>query len=101
MTHIGPESRIEIPFMGRWHYSRAEMIADGIVHAVGIALAIAAGSALLALAAFHAGPGEYVAAAFYVVSLLTVLRCRWPTIFGRSRQPSGYCGASIMPRSIC
>ena len=49
------------------------MIADGIVHAVGIVLAIAAGSALLALAAFHVGPGEYVAAAFYVVSLLTVL----------------------------
>ncbi|GLS39675.1 DNA-binding protein [Mesorhizobium tianshanense] len=73
MTNIGPESQIEIPFMGRWHYSRAEMIADGIVHAVGIVLAIAAGSALLALAASHAGPGEYVAAAFYVVSLLTVL----------------------------
>ncbi|UVC16699.1 PAQR family membrane homeostasis protein TrhA [Mesorhizobium onobrychidis] len=73
MTHIGPETQIEIPFMGRWHYSRAEMIADGIVHAVGIVLAIAAGSALLALASFHTGPGEYVAAAFYVVSLLTVL----------------------------
>ncbi|RWH80373.1 MAG: hemolysin III family protein [Mesorhizobium sp.] len=78
MTHIGPKShieisQIEIPFMGRWHYSRAEMIADGIVHAVGIVLAIAAGSTLLALAAFHAGPGEYIAAAFYVVSLLTVL----------------------------
>ncbi|TIO09798.1 hemolysin III family protein [Mesorhizobium sp.] len=73
MTNIRPESLIEIPFMGRWHYSRAEMIADGIVHAVGIVLAIAAGSALLALAAPHAGPGEYVAAAFYVVSLLTVL----------------------------
>jgi hemolysin III len=73
MTDIGPESQIKIPFMGRWHYSRAEMVADGIVHAVGIVLAIAAGSALLALAASHAGPGEYVAAAFYVVSLLTVL----------------------------
>ena len=59
--------------MGRWQYSRAEMIADGIVHAVGIVLAIGAGSALLALAAFRVGPGEYVAAAFYVVSLLTVL----------------------------
>jgi hemolysin III len=68
-----PDQPIEIPFVGRWHYSRAEMIADGIVHAVGIVLAIAAGSALLALAAFHAGPGEYIAAAFYVVSLLTVL----------------------------
>jgi hemolysin III len=73
MTNNRPESQIEIPFMGRWHYSRAEMIADGIVHAVGIVLAIAAGSALLALAAFHTGPGEYVAAAFYVVSLLSVL----------------------------
>jgi hemolysin III len=62
-----------IPFMGRWHYSRAELIADGIVHAVGIVLAIAAGSAMLTLAAFHAGPGEYVAAIFYVVALLTVL----------------------------
>ncbi|WP_164762582.1 hemolysin III family protein [Mesorhizobium sp. M7A.F.Ca.MR.245.00.0.0] len=63
----------DIPFIGRWHYSRAEMIADGVVHAIGIVLAIAAGSALLALAAFRVGPGEYIAAAFYVVSLLTVL----------------------------
>jgi len=68
-----PETPIDIPFVGRWHYSRAEMIADGIVHAVGIVLAISAGSALLALAAFRVGPGEYIAAAFYVVSLLTVL----------------------------
>jgi hemolysin III len=73
MTDSRPESELQIPLMGRWQYSRAEMIADGIVHAVGIVLAIAAGSALLALAAFHVGPGEYVAAAFYVVSLLTVL----------------------------
>ncbi|RWC93464.1 MAG: hemolysin III family protein [Mesorhizobium sp.] len=71
MSNSGPQ--IEIPFVGRWHYSRAEMIADGIVHAVGIVLAIAAGSAFLAIAAFHAGPGEYIAAAFYVVALLTVL----------------------------
>ncbi|WP_315924624.1 PAQR family membrane homeostasis protein TrhA [Mesorhizobium sp. SP-1A] len=67
------EIDIDIPFMGRWHYSRAELIADGIVHAVGIVLAIAAGSCLLTLAAFHAAPGEYIAAVFYVVSLLTVL----------------------------
>jgi len=60
-------------FGGRFHYSRAELIADGVVHAVGIVLAIAAGSATLALAAFRLGPGEYVAAAFYVAALLTVL----------------------------
>jgi hemolysin III len=64
---------MDIPFMGRWHYSRAELIADGIVHAVGIVLAIAAGSAMLALAASRSGTGEYLAAVFYVVALLTVL----------------------------
>ncbi|MBX3584019.1 MAG: hemolysin III family protein [Rhizobiaceae bacterium] len=63
----------DLPFHGRFHYTRAELIADGIVHAVGIILAIAAGSALLSLAVFHAGPGEYAAAVFYVVALLTVL----------------------------
>jgi hypothetical protein len=73
MNDAHPDTTLEIPFVGRWHYSRAEMIADGIVHAVGIVLAIAAGSAFLALAAFHSGPGEYIAAVFYVVSLLTVL----------------------------
>jgi hemolysin III len=73
MHSSGHDSHIDIPFWGRFHYSRAEVIADGVVHAVGIVLAIAAGSALLALSAFHAGPGEYVAAIFYVVSLLTVL----------------------------
>ncbi|MDI6029098.1 hemolysin III family protein [Corticibacterium sp. UT-5YL-CI-8] len=66
-------SEIHIPFAGRFTYSRAELIADGIVHAIGIVLAIAAGATLLSLAIPHAGPGEYVAAAFFVVSLLTVL----------------------------
>lgn len=73
MSDKQPEAAFNIPFVGRWHYSRAEMIADGIVHAVGIVLAIAAGSAMLTLAASRAGPGEYTAAAFYVVALLTVL----------------------------
>lgn len=62
-----------VAFSGRFHYSRAELIADGIVHAVGIVLAITAGTAMLALAAYRTGPGEYIAAIFYVVSLLTVL----------------------------
>jgi hemolysin III len=43
------------------------------VHAIGIVLAISAGSILLAFSIFHAGLWEYVAAVFYVVSLLTVL----------------------------
>lgn len=72
-TSNDPNPAQQIPFIGRFDYSRAELIADGIVHAVGIVLAIAAGSALLAISAFHTEPGEYAAAVFYVVSLLTVL----------------------------
>lgn len=62
----------ELPFRGRFHHTPAERWADGIVHAVGIVLAIAAGSTLLALSAFNTAPAEYVAVIFYVASLLTV-----------------------------
>jgi hemolysin III len=64
---------LRIPFAERFPYSRSELIADGIVHAVGVVLAISAGSVLLALSAFHAGPWEYIGAVFYVASLVTVL----------------------------
>ena len=53
--------------------SKAELIADGVVHAIGILIAIAAGAALLAYAFGRAGPGEYIALVFYLSSLLTVL----------------------------
>jgi hemolysin III len=62
-----------IPFSGRFDLSRGELIADGIVHSIGIVLAIVAGSMLLALSAPLAAPGEYLAAIFYVASLLTVM----------------------------
>jgi hemolysin III len=60
------------PFIGRFIYSRAELIADGVIHGIGIVLAIAAGAALLTIAAAHTQTGEYVAVIFYVISLLTV-----------------------------
>ena len=66
-------SPLEIPYRGRFAYSRAELVADGVVHAVGLVCAISAGSILLALAAFHTGPWEYVATACYVASLVTLL----------------------------
>ena len=53
--------------------SRAELIADGVVHAIGILIAIAVGTALLALAAGKTGTGEYASLIFYLSSLLTVL----------------------------
>jgi hemolysin III len=67
------ENPHEIPFAGRYHLERGELIADAVIHAIGLAIAIVAGSALLVLAWPHTGTGEYVAALFYVVSLATVL----------------------------
>ena len=68
-----PRAELHIPYRGRYHYSRAEILADGVVHAIGIILAIAVGAALLAFSAGRAGSAEYVAVVFYLASLLTVL----------------------------
>ncbi len=71
----GQADRFSIPaaLRGRFDYSRAELIADGVVHGIGLVAAISAGSILLAFAAFRTGPWEYVATLFYVVSLLAAL----------------------------
>jgi hemolysin III len=53
--------------------SLAELVADGIVHAVGIVAAIAAGSVLLAFALFKTAPAEFPALVIYVGSLVAVL----------------------------
>lgn len=53
--------------------SRGERIADGVVHGVGIVIAVAIGSILLALAIGKTGSGEYAALIVYLTSLLTVL----------------------------
>lgn len=50
--------------------ARSELIADGVVHAIGIAAALAAGATLLAMAAFEISAAEYAALAFYIGSLV-------------------------------
>lgn len=73
MSERGDTTLIDIPFHGRFAYSKGELIADGIVHAIGLVFAISAGSILLAFAAFRTGPWEYVATLFYVASLLVLM----------------------------
>lgn len=51
---------------------RGELIADGIVHAVGIVFALVAGIALLLSAFFQTTAAEFVALTFYVGSLIAV-----------------------------
>ena len=54
-------------------FSPAELLADGIVHGVGIVSALAIGVVLLALAMLKTAPAEVPALAVYVVSLVAVL----------------------------
>ncbi len=60
-----------------WHRSRiatrAEKIADGIVHGVGLVVALMAGSVLLTVALLRTAPQEFPALALYVGSLVAVL----------------------------
>jgi len=53
--------------------SVAELVADGIVHGIGLVAAIAAGSVLLTFAALWTAPDEFPALVLYVGSLVVVL----------------------------
>ncbi len=64
MTSKWPPSRV---------YSRGELIADGAVHAVGLAIALIAGGFLLVMAAGKVNVGEYAAFLIYVLALVTVM----------------------------
>lgn len=54
-------------------YSPAELVVDGIVHILGLIVAIAAGSVLLAFAIIETAPEAVPALAVYVGSLVAVL----------------------------
>ncbi|MGN6682786.1 MAG: PAQR family membrane homeostasis protein TrhA, partial [Devosia sp.] len=60
-----------------WHrrrqFSLAELIADGIVHGIGIAFAIGLGTVLIVFAAIGTARQELPALIVYVTTLLTVL----------------------------
>lgn len=74
MTEPKPARPAPLPLSLRMrHPSKAELIADGVVHGVGILIAVAVGATLLAMSATRTGPGEYAAVIFYIFSLVTVL----------------------------
>jgi hemolysin III len=57
----------------RWNYDRVELIADGIVHAVGILFGIIAATVLVVLTAVYASAVYIVAVSIYVAGLLSML----------------------------
>jgi len=57
----------------KWNYDRREIIADGIVHAVGVIVGTVSVIALLVLAAPTVGAWEFTSILVYGIGLLTVL----------------------------
>jgi hemolysin III len=56
-----------------WNYDRAELIADGVVHAIGVLAGIVAATVLVVLTAVYASTLDVVAVSIYVAGLLSML----------------------------
>jgi hemolysin III len=57
----------------RWNYDRAELIADGVVHGIGVFGGVVAATVLVVLTAIYATAFEVVAVSVYVAGLLAML----------------------------
>jgi hemolysin III len=57
----------------RWNYDRAELIADGVVHGIGVFCGLVAATVLVVLAAVYATAFEIVGVSVYVAGLLAML----------------------------
>ena len=56
-----------------WNYDRAELIADGVVHGIGVLCGVVAATVLVVLTAVYATPLEVAVVSVYVVGLLAML----------------------------
>ncbi|MGV7215971.1 PAQR family membrane homeostasis protein TrhA [Bradyrhizobium sp. UFLA05-112] len=56
-----------------WDYDRAELIADGVIHAIGVLTGIVAAIVLVVLAAVNASTVDIVGVSIYVAGLLSML----------------------------
>jgi hemolysin III len=57
----------------RWNYDRAELIADGVVHCIGVFGGVVAATVLIVLAAVFASAYEIVTVSVYAAGLLAML----------------------------
>ena len=73
MSEIASRPAYEPPGKVKWNYSRAEIIADGVVHALGVKLALVGVVLMTVFAAERAGPLEMTGIAIYSFGLVSVL----------------------------
>src|SRR6266481_9415205 len=57
----------------RWNYDRVELIADGVVHAVGVVFGLIAATVLVVLTAIYASALNIVGVSIYAAGLLSML----------------------------
>ncbi|MBA2398759.1 MAG: hemolysin III family protein [Bradyrhizobium sp.] len=57
----------------RWNFDRSELIADGVVHVVGICFGLVAATTLIVLASVYASAIDVAAVSVYVAGLLAML----------------------------
>jgi hemolysin III len=57
----------------RWNYDRAEIIADGMIHAIGVLSGIIAATVLVVLAVVYADATDIIGVSIYVAGLLSML----------------------------
>ncbi|HEV3499897.1 MAG TPA: hemolysin III family protein [Bradyrhizobium sp.] len=57
----------------RWNYDRAELIADGVVHGIGVFCGLVAATVLIVLTAIYATAFEVAVVSVYVAGLLAML----------------------------
>jgi hemolysin III len=57
----------------RWEFDRAELIADGVVHVVGIAFGLIAATTLIVLTGIYASTAQIVSVSIYAAGLVAML----------------------------
>ena len=73
LKQVGSDSRSMGGGVIRWDYDRAELIADGVVHVLGIVCGLIAATTLVVLAVVYASTKEIVSVSVYVAGLLAML----------------------------
>ena len=73
LKQIASTSAYAVAGAVRWNYDRAELIADGIVHAIGVLGGLIAATVLIVLAAVFASAYEIVSVSVYAAGLLAML----------------------------
>ncbi|NVN84770.1 MAG: hemolysin III family protein [Rhodopseudomonas sp.] len=73
LKQIGSHARIDTKGEVHWNYDRAELIADGVVHGLGVISGLIAATTLVVLTGVFASAPEIVSVSVYVAGLMAML----------------------------